>query len=71
MCYAGNEYGKYGILETRFCGMTCKMDDHFKCGGRYANSVYDITNYEHPVNCQDKPPKDCSKRGGLYEGDKC
>lgn len=41
-CWCGDEYGRYGIAEN--CNQECPGDSSLMCGGRWANSVYEITN---------------------------
>ena len=52
--------------------MICSEDPEIKCGSAWRNSVYMLTHYEgEDDDCGGKPPKDCSKAGGLDESDKC
>lgn len=39
-CFCGNSYGKTGRASN--CNMTCSGDKNEKCGGSWANSIYEI-----------------------------
>jgi hypothetical protein len=39
-CFCGNSYGRYGKASN--CNMPCKGDANQKCGGTWANLVYQI-----------------------------
>jgi regulator of protease activity HflC (stomatin/prohibitin superfamily) len=41
-CYCGDGYGKYGRIPETECNMACGGDPKEKCGGTWANSVYEL-----------------------------
>ena len=40
-------------------------------GNAWANSAYDIKNYERSKDCNDIEPKDCKDHGGYLNSDPC
>ena len=50
-CYSNDAYGQYGKIDDKNCNMVCSANDEVKCGGNYANSVYDVKDYVHSVDC--------------------
>jgi regulator of protease activity HflC (stomatin/prohibitin superfamily) len=41
-CFCGNSYGRYGRLPESTCNMGCSGNPSEKCGGWWANSVYQV-----------------------------
>jgi hypothetical protein len=39
-CWAGETYGKHGLVEDSECNAECTKDPTQKCGGPQRNSVY-------------------------------
>jgi len=49
-CFCGNTFGKYGKKHAIYCMKDCPGYKRKICGGKHANSVYQIINSSAPEN---------------------
>ena len=52
-CWCGDSYGKYGMENENLCNLTCTQGGAF-CGGRFANSVFQVENSPNPSPSQEQ-----------------
>ena len=46
-CWAGNDYGKHGMVPDKECKMKCNHDEGIMCGAYVRISVYDLTTVQY------------------------